>query len=59
MIAKLKQLLTSETGKKIRNLIYSIGATVVFNMVLQLLVYPSFERRMGPVDYGVALSASS
>ncbi len=41
------------------NLLYSIGGTGIFNVVLQLVIYPDFERRMGADAYGVALSVIS
>lgn len=59
MSEKIKSLFNKDNRKKILNLIYSIGATAVFNMVLQFLVYPTFERRLGTDAYGVALSAIS
>ena len=60
MLTKIKSLFSDkENRKKILNLIYSIGATAIFNMVLQFLVYPTFERRLGSESYGVALSAIS
>ena len=59
MPEKLKSLLTGENRKKILNLIYSIGAVAIFNMVIQFLVYPDFERTLGPDQYGVALSVLS
>lgn len=52
-------LLNSDNRKKILNLIYSVGATAVFNMVIQFLVYPDFERRLGSEQYGVVLSMIS
>lgn len=59
MLTKLKVLLTAENKEKIRSLIYSIGGVAVFNMVLQFFVYPSFERELGEVQYGVILSILS
>lgn len=59
MIAKLKALFTGENRSKMLNLIYSIGATGIFNIVIQLVIYPDFERRMGAESYGVALSVIS
>ena len=41
------------------NLLYSVTATGIFHLVLQLAVYPDFERRMGSEAYGVALSVLS
>ena len=59
MLEKIKGLFNKDNRGKILNLIYSIGATAVFNMVLQFLVYPTFERSLGTDAYGVALSAIS
>ncbi len=59
MASKLKELLKSDNRNKLLNLIYSIGAAAIFNMVIQLLIYPDFERRMGKDAYGVALSILS
>lgn len=59
MASKLKGLFKSDNRSKLLNLIYSIGAAAIFNMVIQLLVYPDFERRMGKDAYGVALSILS
>lgn len=59
MKEKIKALLSKDNRSKLANLIYSILATVVFNAVLQILVYPSFADRLGTADYGVALSAIS
>lgn len=59
MSGKIKSLLGGENRQKILNLIYSIGAVAIFNMVIQLLVYPDFERKLGEESYGVALSVIS
>ncbi len=59
MLKKIKNLFNKDNRKKLLNLIYSIGATAVFNMVLQFLVYPTFEQKLGEDAYGVALSAIS
>ncbi len=59
MIAKIKGLFSADNRKKLLNLIYSIGAAGIFNMVIQLVIYPDFERRMGENAYGVALSVIS
>lgn len=49
----------SEHRETIRNLCYSLGAIGIFNVVLQLVVYPFLEKRMGAEHYGVALSVLS
>ena len=59
MSGKIKSLFVGENRQKILNLIYSIGAVAIFNMVIQLLVYPAFERKLGEESYGVALSVIS
>ncbi len=59
MRGKIKAWWGTESAKRIRALVWSVGATVVFNAMLQLVVYPSFERKLGAQDYGVALSAIS
>lgn len=45
--------------KKITDLMLSIGATAVFNMVIQFAMYPFLERNLGKENYGVALSILS
>lgn len=59
MLVKLKQLFSGENREKMLNLIYSVGAAAVFNMVLQFLVYPYFERSMGDDGFGVVQSIIS
>lgn len=54
-----KKLQRSDNRKKILDLIYSIGAAAIFNLVIQLIVYPDFERHLGSDGYGVALSVIS
>ncbi len=55
----IKGLLDQENRKKIRNLCFSIGAAGIFNVVLQFLLYPDLERRLGEEHYGVVLSILS
>lgn len=55
----MKGLLNADNRKKILNLIYSVGATAIFNMVIQFLLYPQFERQMGGETYGIVLSVIS
>lgn len=52
-------MISSEHRKKALNLCYSLGAIGVFNVVLQLIVYPFLERHMGAEPYGIALSVLS
>ncbi len=59
MGSKIKGLFSPENRAKLLNLIYSVGAAAIFNMVIQLVVYPDFERQMGGERYGVALSVIS
>lgn len=56
---KLDAILHGENRKKILNLCYSVGAAAIFNIVIQFVVYPYFERTMGAEAYGVALSMLS
>ena len=56
---KKQELLNKDNRQKLLNLIYSIGATAIFNMTLQFLIYPSFERQMGEERYGVVLALLS
>ena len=59
MSEKERRLLNSDNRKKLLNLFYSIGAAAIFNVVIQLVVYPDFERNLGSDGYGVALSVIS
>ena len=59
MASKIKALFSKDNREKILNLIYSVGAAAIFNMVIQLVVYPDFERKLGAAQYGVALSILS
>ncbi len=59
MFMKTGALLDKENRQKMLNLIYSVGATAVFNMVIQFLLYPAFERQLGADLYGVVLSIIS
>ena len=56
---KLKALLKKDNRKKLLDLIYSIGAAGIFNMVIQILIYPDFKRVLGEEKNGVALSIIS
>ena len=56
---KLKKLFAPENRRKLLDLIYSVGAAGIFNLVIQLLVYPDFERVLGGDASGVALSIIS
>ena len=56
---KLKKLFAPENRRKLLDLIYSVGAAGIFNLVIQLLVYPDFERVLGGDASGVALSVIS
>lgn len=56
---KKNKLLNQENNKKLLNLIYSVGAIAIFNLVIQFLMYPFFERRLGAENYGIALSVIS
>lgn len=54
----LKKLI-SENKRKLRDLLLSIGATAVLNIVIQFAMYPYLERNLGEEKYGVALSVLS
>ncbi len=49
----------NENKKKIFNLFFSVAAVAVFNLVIQFVLYPSFERQLGTEQYGVALTIIS
>ncbi len=59
MGAKIKALMTRENMKKVFNLFCSIGAAGIFNVVIQIIVYPDFKRVLGDTANGVALSIIS
>ena len=56
---KLKSLLTTENKQKLVNLILNVGATLIFNCVLQFLCYPMFEKKLGTELNGVVLTLIS
>ncbi|MBQ9087064.1 MAG: hypothetical protein IJY47_07780 [Clostridia bacterium] len=56
---KKQDVLNKNNRQKLLNLIYSVGATAIFNMVIQFWIYPTFERQMGEEQYGVALAILS
>lgn len=58
MYVMIKKLV-KDNKKIIGNLFMSIGATVVFNVVIQFVMYPYFERNLGEEKYGLALSILS
>ncbi len=47
------------TGSKIKglftNFLYNFGGILIMNAVLQLFIYPSMNRRLGPEQLGIAL----
>ena len=45
--------------KKIRDLLLSVCATMVLNVVIQFALYPYMQRQLGDEQYGVALSVLS
>ncbi|MBO5845530.1 MAG: hypothetical protein J6Q77_02675 [Clostridia bacterium] len=55
----MKNDIIKNNKKKIKDLLLSIGATAVFNMVIQFAMYPFLERNLGKENYGVALSVLS
>lgn len=56
---KIKALLNKENRKKLLNLMYSILAAGIFNLVIQIIVYPDFNRVLGDSANGVALAIIS
>ena len=52
-------MISSEHRKKLLNLCYSLGGIGIFNVVVQFLVYPFLQTRLGPEQYGIALSVLS
>ena len=54
---KKESALTARRG--IRDVIYSIGATAFFHIIIQLVLYPLLADRLGVDGYGYALSAMS
>ena len=58
-IQKLSHPFSPERRKKLLQLLYSFTATGIFNVVIQLILYPDLEHRMGEHAYGVALSVIS
>ncbi len=54
-MGQLRKLL-GENRDKIKSLCLNIGGIVLLNVVIQFLVYPLMERRMGSEQFGVALS---
>lgn len=59
MIEKIKKLLSPENRGKLLSLIYSVGAAAIFNMVIQIIIYPYIDKRLGADGYGVFLSVVS
>lgn len=54
-MGRIRKLL-GENRDKIKSLCLNIGGIVLLNAVIQFLVYPLMERRMGSEQFGVALS---
>ena len=53
---KIKDLFTKSNKKKLCDLIMSVGAVVVFNMVIQLFIYPFIANRLGNEGFGAVRS---
>ncbi len=53
---KLKKLIGPDNVKKVYDLIMSVSAIVVFNMVIQLFLYPFIAARMGNEGFGLVRS---
>ena len=56
---KESKIFNKENLKKLLNLVCSVGAIAIFNMVIQFLLYPRFEQRLGSDAFGVAQSIIS
>lgn len=54
-----KTFLTTENKRKLVNLVLNVGATLIFNCVLQFLCYPIFEKKLGQEINGVVLTLIS
>lgn len=60
MEKKMKRQKTSpENAKKIKDLILNVLAYALLNVVIQFLLYPFMERKLGPDDFGVMLTMIS
>ena len=55
----IKALFERDNRKRLGDVCLNIGATALFNMVLQFALYPYFLRCLGEETYGVALSLLS
>jgi len=53
---KIKELFTKSNKKKLYDLIMSVGAVVVFNMVIQLFIYPFIADKLGNEGFGAVRS---
>ncbi len=53
---KIKDLFTKSNKKKLYDLIMSVGAVVVFNMVIQLFIYPFIADKLGNEGFGAVRS---
>lgn len=52
----IKDLLNKSNKKKLYDLVMSVSAVVVFNMVIQLFIYPFIEKRLGMAGFGAVRS---
>ena len=53
---KIKDLFTTSNQKKLYDLIMSVSAVVVFNMVIQLFIYPFIANKLGNEGFGAVRS---
>lgn len=51
--------MSGESKRRIKDLCMGVGAVVALNAVIQFVLYPFMERRLGSEEYGVALSLIS
>ncbi|MBQ8140449.1 MAG: hypothetical protein IJ038_01995 [Clostridia bacterium] len=55
----MKNDIIKNNKRKIRDLLLSISATAILNIVIQFVLYPFLERNLGEERYGAALSVLS
>lgn len=54
-----KNLISKDGKKNIRDVVLNITAIAIFNIVIQFIVYPFFQNKVGPETYGIILSLIS
>lgn len=51
----MKNLL-QQNKQKIKDFVYSVGAIAILNLIIQLVLYPILDRKLGDAKFGAALS---